>query len=93
MGNATERCSAQWWWHPDLVGLVFCLVEVLLVPMAAITVVSPAVSSACAPGETAAATTCAPFCLPGLVWDYQHTGLCLPAAPQPPPPAPFNATP
>jgi hypothetical protein len=62
-------------------------------PTAAITVVSPAVSSACAPGETAAATTCAPFCLPGLVWDYQHTGLCLPAAPQPPPPAPFNATP
>ena len=31
MGNATERCSAQWWWHPDLVGLVFRLVEFLLV--------------------------------------------------------------
>ena len=60
-------------------------------PMAVVTVVSPAVSSACAPGETAAATTCAPFCLPGLVWDYQHTGLCVPAAP--PPPAPFNAKP
>lgn len=63
-------------------------------PMAVVTVVSPAVGSACAPGETAAATTCAPFCLPGLVWDYQHTGLCLPATPPPPPaPAPFNATP
>ena len=39
MGNATERCSAQWWWHPDLVGLVFRLVEFLLVPMALVGVV------------------------------------------------------
>ena len=31
MGNATERCRAPWWWHPDLVGLVFRLVEFLLV--------------------------------------------------------------
>ena len=46
-------------------------------PMAAITVVPPAVSSACLPGETAGASACAPFCLPGKALDVQ-TGLCVP---------------
>jgi hypothetical protein len=72
---------------------VFSVAALAAAPMAVVTVVSPAVGSACAPGETAAATTCAPFCLPGLVWDYLNTGLCLPAAPPPPPPVPLTATP
>jgi len=45
-----------------------------------------ATNTACADGETAAATTCAPFCLPGRYFDYANTGLCLPDAPPPPPP-------
>jgi hypothetical protein len=57
-------------------------------PMAVVTVAAPAVGSACPPGETGVTNGCAPFCLPGLVWDYQHTGLCLPP---PPPPPPVNA--
>ena len=36
-------------------------------PMAAITVVPPAVSSACPPGQTGVTNGCAPFCLPGLL--------------------------
>jgi hypothetical protein len=47
-----------------------------------------AVNTACAPGETAAATTCAPFCLPGRYFDYANTGLCLLDPPPPPPPLP-----
>ncbi|WP_110314163.1 hypothetical protein [Mycolicibacterium moriokaense] len=40
----------------------------------------------CPPGETGAATTCAPFCLPGRYFDYDHTGLCLLDPPPPPQP-------
>jgi hypothetical protein len=58
-------------------------------PMATVTVVSPAVSSACLPGETGVTNGCAPFCLPGLMLDTQ-TGLCVrdPAPPPPPLPSP-----
>jgi hypothetical protein len=49
-------------------------------------VAPPATNTACADGETAAATTCAPFCLPGRYFDYANTGLCLPDPPPPPPP-------
>ena len=52
-------------------------------PMAGIIVFSPAVSSACLPGETAGASACAPFCLPGKALDVQ-TGLCV-AVPDPAP--------
>jgi hypothetical protein len=57
-------------------------------PMA-VTVISPAVSSACLPGETGVTNGCAPFCLPGLALNLQ-TGLCDrdPRVPPPPPPAP-----
>ena len=51
--------------------------------MAGVVVFSPAVSSACLPGETAGATACAPFCLPGKALDVQ-TGLCV-AVPDPAP--------
>ncbi|MET0994346.1 MAG: hypothetical protein ABWY20_09795 [Mycobacterium sp.] len=61
-------------------------------PMAAITVVPPAVSSACPPGQTGVTDGCAPFCLPGLLLDTQ-TGLCVKApAPPPPLPPPWNGT-
>ena len=53
---------------------------------APVLIAPPAVNNACAPGETAAATTCAPFCLPGRYFDYEHTGLCLPDPPPPPDP-------
>lgn len=56
-------------------------------PVAVSTVVSPAVGSACRPGETGVTNGCAPFCLPGRVLDTA-TGLCVPAAPPPPPPPP-----
>jgi hypothetical protein len=59
----------------------------LTAAMAPVLIAPPAVNTACAPGETAAATTCAPFCLPGRYFDYDHTGLCLP---DPPPPADPN---
>ena len=52
-------------------------------PMAGVVVFSPAVSSACVPGETAGPTACAPFCLPGKALDVQ-TGLCV-AVPDPAP--------
>ncbi|OBK76754.1 hypothetical protein [Mycobacterium sp. 1274761.0] len=39
--------------------------------------VTPAVSSACLPGETGVTNACAPFCLPGKALDVQ-TGLCVP---------------
>lgn len=57
-------------------------------PMAGVVVFSPAVSSACLPGETAGATACAPFCLPGKALDVQ-TGLCVPV----PDPAPNGVNP
>jgi hypothetical protein len=57
--------------------------------MAPAIIAPPATNTACADGETAAATTCAPFCLPGRFFDYANTGLCLPDAP-PPPTAPNN---
>jgi hypothetical protein len=56
-----------------------------LLPMAAVSVATPAVSFACAPGETGVTNGCAPFCLPGLALDT-NTGLCLPPSPPPPPP-------
>jgi hypothetical protein len=49
-------------------------------------IAAPATNTACAPGETAGATACAPFCLPGRYFDYDRTGLCLPVPPPPPPP-------
>jgi hypothetical protein len=58
------------------------------VPMAGIVVFWPAVSSACLPGETAGASACAPFCLPGKALDVQ-TGLCVPV----PDPAPNGVNP
>lgn len=45
-----------------------------------VTVASPAVSSACLPGETGVTNGCAPFCIPGRQLDTA-TGLCLPAPP------------
>ena len=51
-------------------------------PMAAITVVPPAVSSACPPGQTGVTDGCAPFCLPRLLLDTQ-TGLCVKAPAHP----------
>jgi len=44
----------------------------------------PATNIACAPGETGVTNGCAPFCLPGRYFDYDHTGLCLPVPPPPP---------
>jgi hypothetical protein len=58
------------------------------VPMAVAVVFTPAISSACLPGETAGATACAPFCLPGKALDVQ-TGLCVPV----PDPAPNGVNP
>lgn len=58
-------------------------------PVAVTTVVTPAVGSACLPGETGVTNACAPFCLPGRALDT-NTGLCLPVAPPPPPPAPMS---
>ena len=54
-------------------------VALTALPMAGVIVFSPAVSSACLPGETAGATACAPFCLPGKALDVQ-TGLCVPVS-------------
>jgi hypothetical protein len=59
-------------------------------PMAVVTVVSPAVSSACLPGETGVTNGCAPFCLPGLHLDLE-TGLCV--RDPIPPPWPGSVTP
>jgi len=48
-------------------------------------VIAPtAVNTACAPGETGVTNGCAPFCLPGRYFDYDHTGLCLQVPPPPP---------
>jgi|EndMetStandDraft_8_1072994.scaffolds.fasta_scaffold1883990_1 hypothetical protein len=70
-----------------LVATVSSSAALAVLPMAAITVISPAVSSACLPGETGVTNGCAPFCLPGLHLDL-GTGLCLKDAP--PPPVPQN---
>jgi hypothetical protein len=59
-----------------------------VVPMAGVIVFTPAVGWACLPGETAGATACAPFCLPGKALDIQ-TGLCVPV----PNPAPNGVNP
>jgi len=58
----------------------------LTVAMTSAVTAPQATNTACADGETAAATTCAPFCLPGRYFDYANTGLCLPDAPPPSPP-------
>jgi hypothetical protein len=64
------------------------VVALAAVPMAGVIVFTPAISSACLPGETAGATACAPFCLPGKALDVQ-TGLCVPV----PDPAPNGVNP
>jgi hypothetical protein len=56
---------------------------------APVLIAPPAVNTACLPGETAGATSCAPFCLPGRYFDYDHTGLCLLVPPPPPQPNSF----
>jgi hypothetical protein len=67
--------------------LIATLSEVALTAaMAPVIIAPPAVNSACAPGETGGATSCAPFCLPGRYFDYDRTGLCLPDPPPPPDP-------
>jgi hypothetical protein len=48
-------------------------------PMTGVLVFTPAISSACLPGETAGANACAPFCLPDKALDVA-TGLCVPVA-------------
>jgi hypothetical protein len=58
-------------------------VAMATLPMAGVIVYTPAISSACLPGETAGPTACAPFCLPGKALDVQ-TGLCV-AVPDPAP--------
>ncbi|WNG92837.1 hypothetical protein [Mycobacterium sp. ITM-2016-00318] len=58
------------------------------VPMAGVIVFTPAISSACLPGETAGADACAAFCLPGKALDVA-TGLCVPV----PNPAPNGVNP
>jgi hypothetical protein len=72
-----------------LITAALLLAALVIAPMAAVTVLSPAVGSACLPGETGVTNGCAPFCLPGLALDTQ-TGLCVkdPRVPPPPPPAP-----
>ena len=62
-----------------LTGAAMAAAAMATVPMAGIIVFSPAISSACLPGETAGATACAPFCLPGNALDVQ-TGLCVPVS-------------
>ena len=57
-------------------------------PMAVAVVFTPAISSACLPGETGVTNNCAPFCLPGKALDVQ-TGLCVPV----PDPAPNGVNP
>jgi hypothetical protein len=58
------------------------------VPMAVAVVFTPAIGSACVPGETAGASACASFCLPDKALDVQ-TGLCVPV----PDPAPNGVNP
>jgi len=56
--------------------------------MAGVIVFTPAISSACLPGEAAGADACAAFCLPGKALDVA-TGLCVPV----PNPAPNGVNP
>ncbi len=70
-----------------LVAAVLSSAALAVLPMAAITVISPAASSACLPGETGVTNGCAPFCLPGLHLDL-GTGLCVKDVP--PSPMPQN---
>jgi len=64
---------------PRWLGTALAGAALATVPMAGVIVFWPAVSSACLPGETAGATACAPFCLPGKALDVQ-TGLCVPVS-------------
>jgi len=64
---------------PRRLGTALAGAALATVPMAGVIVFWPAVSSACLPGETAGATACAPFCLPGKALDVQ-TGLCVPVS-------------
>ena len=66
-----------------LTGAVLSAAALATVPMAGAIVFSPAVGSACLPGETGVTNGCAPFCLPGKALDVQ-TGLCV-AVPDPAP--------
>ncbi|MGH3677703.1 MAG: hypothetical protein ACRDU5_18600 [Mycobacterium sp.] len=72
--------------HPlrRLVTAALFVAALAAAPMAAITVTSPAASSACPPGEVGVTNGCAPFCLPGKFLNTQ-TGLCTPIPPAPPP--------
>ena len=56
----------------------------LTAAMASVVTAPPASNMACADGETGVTNGCAPFCLPGKYFDYDHTGLCLPVPPPPP---------
>lgn len=60
-------------------------------PMGVTTIVTPAVSAACAPGETGVTNGCAPFCVPGRHLDTA-TGLCLKDVPPPAPQLPAPAS-
>lgn len=71
-----------------LTGLSLAAAALAGVPMAGVIVFTPAVSSACLPGETAGANACAPFCLPDKALDVA-TGLCVPV----PDPAPNGVNP
>ncbi len=51
-------------------------------PMAGVIVFSPAVSSACLPGETGVTNNCAPFCLPGKALDVEHRVVYAGAGPR-----------
>ena len=51
------------------------------VPMAGVIVFTPAVSSACLPGETAGASACAAFCLPGKALDVANRAVRTGAGP------------
>lgn len=69
-------------------GLSLAAAALAAVPMAGVILFTPAVSSACLPGETAGANACAPFCLPDKALDVA-TGLCVPV----PDPSPNGVNP
>jgi hypothetical protein len=56
--------------------------------MSAVPMITPAVSSACLPGETGVTNGCAPFCTPDKALDTR-TGLCVPV----PDPSPNGVNP
>lgn len=68
-------------------GVVFCASALT----AAGTVLTPAVSGACLPGETGVTNGCAPYCLPYKYLDMS-TGLCTPSPPGSPPLLPPQPT-